>query len=156
MDKVDIIDDNRSGINYLAVDGVIYGLMGGILMYLFLAALALFSGENPAALLSRFSAGGLTSPVRGLISHLAVSAIYGAMFGVLVWPLLTKFTARKVYGWLGGLLFGSLLFLLSQIAVLPITNSPLGEIPTWQWGLGHALYGLILGGLFAKKSGTSR
>jgi hypothetical protein len=155
MDKVDIINDNKSSLNNLAADGVIYGLMGGIIMYILLAALALFSGENPAALLARFSTGQLTSPIRGLLSHLAVSAIYGALFGMLVWPLLTRFTARRFYGYIGGLLFGSLLFLLSHIAVLPITNSPLGEIPTWEWGLGHALYGLVLGGLFASKVGKN-
>lgn len=153
MDKVDIITDNKSSVSNLAVDGVLFGLMGGIAMILFLAIVGLLSGETPAALLARFGTGELTSPVRGLISHLAVAAIYGALFGALVWPLLTRFTTPAVSGWLGGLIYGGFLYLLSQFAILPMANSPLAQIPGWQWAMGHAIFGLVLGGLFARKLG---
>lgn len=153
MDKVDIITDNNSRLSNLAVDGLIYGLIGGFAMYIILAATALFSGDSPASILARFNTGGLTSPLRGMIGHLAVSAIYGTLFGVLVWPLLSRFASWKAMGWISGLAYAGLLFVLSQVAVLPLTNSPLGQIPIWQWGLGHAVYGLVLGALFARKAG---
>lgn len=85
--------------------------------------------------------------------HLAVSAIYGIMFGTLVWPLFTRFSSRKLNAWIAGLAFGGFLFLMAQIAVLPITNSPLGDIPSWQWGIGHAIYGLVIGAMLAQKAG---
>lgn len=151
MSKADTITDNKS-ISNLAVDGVIYGLIAGFAMYIFLAVLALLSGEPPTALLERFSTSGFTSPVLGLISHLAVSAIYGTLFGALIWPLLTRFATPNVSAWIGGLFYAGVLFLLSQITVLPITNSPLGQIPDWQWAVGHAIYGLVLGAMFARKA----
>lgn len=154
MDKVDIItDNNNSRLSNLAVDGLIYGLIGGFAMYIILAATALLTGDSPATVLARFNTDGLTSPLRGMISHLAVSAIYGTLFGVLVWPLLSRFANWKAVGWIGGLAYAGLLFALSQVAVLPLTNSPLGQIPVWQWGLGHAVYGLVLGVMFARKAG---
>lgn len=153
MDKVDIITDNKSRISNLAVDGVLIGLLGGFAMVVLLAVVTLLSGEAPSVFLARFTTAELTSPVRGLISHLAVSALYGALFGVLVWPLLTRFASPKVSGWIGGLIYAGILYLLSQFAILPVTNSPLTQIPSWQWALGHAIYGLVLGVMFTRKLG---
>jgi len=150
---MDVVTENNGGISNLAVDGVIYGLLSGIAMYVSLAFLSVFTGGTPVSLLERFSASGLTSPLQGLASHLAVSAIYGALFGAIFWPVLTRFTSRHAMGWIVGLIYGGFLFLLAQTAILPSINSPLGEIPNWQWALGHAIYGLILGGLFTRKVG---
>ena len=152
MDKTGQISRNKSGVSNLAVDGLIYGLISGAAMVLSLAALALLSGETPGAYLEHFSAAGLTSPLQGLLSHLAVSAIYGVIFGALIWPLLVHFSSSKIIGWLGGAVYAVLLLFLAQTAILPGTGSPLGQIPLWQWALGHLIYGLVLGSLFARKS----
>lgn len=151
MDKMDIVTQNKPGLGILAVDGLIYGLVSGVAMVLGLAAMALFSEGGPGTLLARFNADGLTSPVLGLMSHLAVSAIYGLLYGVLVWPILRRITPVPASAWIGGLLYAGFLFLLAQIAILPGTNSPLGQIPSWEWAVGHVIYGLVLGGLFARK-----
>jgi hypothetical protein len=84
MDKPGLISRNKNSISNLAVDGFIYGLMSGLAMYFSLAAFALLSGETPSTYLERFSVSGLTSPMRGLLSHLTVSAIYGILFGALI------------------------------------------------------------------------
>jgi len=110
-------------------------------MFLGLAAFALLSGETPATVLEHFGASGLTTPALGLLSHLAISAIYGVLFGALIWPVLRRISAAKIVGWTGGLAYA-----------LPGTGSPLGQLPLWSWALGHAIYGLVLGGLFARKS----
>jgi len=151
MDKYDLVITNRNSASNLAVDGLIDGLVSGVVMYFALAVLALFSGELPGTLLERFSAGGLTTPVQGLLSHLAVSAIYGVLFGVFVWPLLRRLSSARLTGWLGGFTYAAFLLLLAQIAILPATNSPLGELHFWQLALGHGVYGLVLGGLFSKR-----
>jgi hypothetical protein len=152
MDKTDLILRNNNSVSNLAVDGLIYGLIGGLAMVLSLATFALLSGETPAAYLERFSAGGLTSPMQGLISHLAVSAIYGVLFGVLVWSVLARFSSTKIISVVGGLVYAAFLLMLAQVAILPGTNTPLSQIPTWQWALAHGVYGLVLGGLFARKA----
>ena len=152
MDKSDTLPENKIGISIRAVDGVVYGLLGGVAMFLSLMALALLSGEAPGVILARFIGGGITSPMVGLVGHLGVSAIYGVMFGVLIWPVLRRFSSRKISAWLGGILYGGFLVLLAQIAILPGTNSSLSQFPFWQWALGHGIYGLVLGGLFVRKA----
>ena len=152
MDKTGLISRNKESVSNLAVDGLIYGLMSGVAMFISLAAFALLSGETPGAYLERFSAAGLTSPMQGLLSHLAVSAIYGVLFGALIWPMLVHFSSSKLIGWLGGVVYAILLLFLAQTAILPGTGSPLAQLPFWQWTLGHGVYGLVLGGLFTRKT----
>jgi hypothetical protein len=152
MDKTGQISRNKVGVSNLAVDGLIYGLISGVAMVLSLAAFALLSGETPAAYLERFSTGGLTSPLQGLLSHLAVSAIYGVLFGALIWSILIRFSAAKITSIIAGLVYAIFLLMLAQTAILPSTGSPLAQLPFWQWVLGHAVYGLALGGLFAWKT----
>jgi len=152
MDKTDTFPENKSSLSTLAVDGVIYGVVAGVAMFSSLMALATLSGEAPGVILARFSGGGITSPLLGIFGHLGMSAIYGVLFGVLIWPLLTRFSSRKISGVLGGILYAGILVFLAQFAILPGTNSPLSQFPFWQWALGHGIYGLVLGGLFVRNA----
>ena len=151
MDKIGLISENRNSFSDWAIDGLIYGLAGGVAMFLGLAIFTLFSGGSPATLLERFSTNGSTTPLQGLLSHLAVSAIYGLLFGTLIWPVLRRFSSASWVGWLGGLAYAVFLLLLAQIAILPGVKSPLVQLPFWEWALGHGIYGLVLGGLFSRK-----
>ena len=151
MDKIGLISINKKSVGNLAVDGLIYGLVSGMAMYLSLATFALISGEAPGTLLEHFSSGALTSPVQGLLSHLAVSAIYGMLFGALIWPVLLRLSPNKIINGLGGLVYAVLLLVLAQIAILPGTGSPLAQLPFWQWALAHGIYGSVLGTMFASK-----
>ena len=152
MDKSDTLPEKKSGISTLAVDGVIYGVVAGVAMFFSLIALATLSGDAPGVILARFSGGGITSPMVGLVGHLGVSAIYGVLFGIIFWPVLARYSSGKTSGVLGGILYGGFLVLLAQIAILPGTNSSLSQFPFWQWALGHGIYGLVLGGLFVRKA----
>ena len=149
MDKTDTFPDNKSS---LAVDGVIFGVVAGVAMFLSLMVLALFSGQAPGVVLARFSGGGSTSPLFGLLGHLGVSAIYGVLFGVLIWPVLMRFSPGKISAVLAGILYAGFLVLLAQIAILPGMNSSLSQIPFWQWALGHGIYGLVLGSMFSRRA----
>ena len=151
MDKNSLFLENKEKLGNRAVDGLLYGLVGGIAMLISLLSFALLSGEVPGVLFERFSAGGLTTPLQGVLSHLAVSAIYGVLFGSLIWPILRRFSSASWMGWLGGLGYAMVLLLLAQTAILPGVNSPLAQLPFWEWALGHAIYGVVLGGLFTKK-----
>lgn len=151
MDKSDHISTKNYSLSDWAIDGLINGLVGGIAMLFVLTVLVLSSGGSPDGLLGSFSSVELASPVQGLISHLAVSSIYGVLYGVLIWPVLLRLSSAKLLGWLGGVIYGALLLYLAQVAILPGTNSPLAQLPFGQWALGHAVYGLVLGVLFARK-----
>mgnify|MGYP001812357858 CR=1 FL=1 len=147
MDKTDTFTENKSS---LAVDGVIYGVVAGAAMFASLMVLAILTGDTPGVILARFSSGGITSPVLGLVGHLGVSAIYGALFGVFAWPLLSRFSTNKISAVFGGILYAGFLILFAQIALLPGTNSSLSQFPFWQWVLGHVIYGLVLGSMFSR------
>ena len=149
MDKTDTYTEN---INNLAVDGVIYGLVAGAAMFLSLFALALLSGEVPGLIMERFTGSGISSPVLGLLGHLGVSAIYGVLFGIFVWPVLARYFSGKISAGLGGSLYAGFLILLAQIVILPGINSSLSQFPFWQWALGHVIYGLVLGSMFARSA----
>jgi hypothetical protein len=154
MDKTGNFSENKSNLGNLAVDGLIYGLVSGIVMFLSLAAFALLSGGSSGSPLDRFSVEGLASPWQGLFGHLSVSAVYGALFGTLVWLMRSYIASRELLGWLAGLIYAVFLFLVAQIAILPSISSPVEALPVWQWAFGHVIYGLVLGGLFARKLST--
>lgn len=149
MDKTDILTENKSNFSTFVVDGVIYGLVSGTGMFLSLAALTLLSGEALGATMESFSVGSVTSPVLGLAGHLGVSAIYGALFGALIWPLKSHLAPREILGWLAGVLYAAILLLVAQFIIFPTIS--ISAVPTWQWATAHGVYGLILGGLFARK-----
>lgn len=123
-----------------AVDGLIAGLGGGVLMSLFMALADLARGVQPAATLRLFDPAQSGSWLSGLLAHLAVSAIYGLVLALLlrgVWrirPSLAKPT------WLWGVGYGLLLWGLATAVA-----SPLDQIPAWEFGLAHLLYGLVAG-----------
>jgi len=152
MDKVDLITKNKPTFSNWAVDGVFFGLIAGVIMFLGISALAMIAGIAPGKVLEYFSPNGPISPIQGFFSHLAVSAVYGILFGLLIWSNLQRFLSTTFAGWFGGLGYSILILVLAQVAILPEINSPLLELPFWVWAVGHGLYGLVLGGLFARKA----
>ena len=127
-----------------AIDGLFAGLAAGLLMGIVVILGGLLVGESPAAVLERFSTGHTTTPLSGGLMHLAVSVVYGIVFGLLAHALPSR-VLRRLPGWLAGLLYGLLLLAVAVGALLPGLNSPLLEIPLWILALGHAVYGLVLG-----------
>jgi hypothetical protein len=139
-----------------AVEGLLSGIAAGLLMALSLIGLGLITGDEPASILGRFDPGGQASPLTGGLAHLAVSGVYGILFG-LGWRLLQR-RLPALPAWVGGLVYGVALFGLAETLLLPATGSPLGEIPAAQFGLAHAVYGLALGLLVGRHEprGTAR
>ncbi len=131
-----------------AVDGLLAGLGAGVLMALVLALSGLFGGAGIAGTLALFTPFGSPGPLAGAISHLAVSAIYGAVFGVLYAPLRGRLPA-----WVAGSGYGVLLYLVARLALLPGTGSALIAIPPAIFLAAHLLYGLGLGFLISRKGG---
>lgn len=129
-----------------AVDGLLGGVAAGIVMAMYLVAVSLIGGEG-LAVLSRFDPNG-ASPMIGTLLHLAVSGVYGAVFGI-GW----KYARRlNVPAWLIGLVFGGALFALAELVLSPTSPSPLAKISFVHFGIGHVIYGLTLGWSVSRNS----
>jgi len=124
-----------------AVSGLLAGLLAGVIMAAFLAAAGFAGGESAAQVLSRFGAGQGVTPLAGLITHLAVSSIYGIVWGYLLRVVRGLLPAPA---WLLGLAYGLLLFLVAQGLFLT-APTPLAGIPPLQFLIAHGVYGLVLG-----------
>lgn len=128
-----------------AVDGLIAGLGGGVVMTCFLILAGWAGGTPPQATVALFDPAQSGSWLSGLLAHLAVSAIYGLVLALLLRsvsrlrPSLTKAT------WLWGAGYGLLLWGLATGTALTAVASPLDQIPVWKFALAHLLYGLTAG-----------
>ena len=68
-----------------AVDGLLAGAAAGVAMATYLVVIGLVAGEEPTVVLARFdpSGAGAAAPLIGGVMHLAVSAVYGLLFGLI-------------------------------------------------------------------------
>ncbi len=124
-----------------AVSGLLSGILAGVVMAGFLAAAGFAGGGSVAEVLSRFGAGEGTTPIAGLLTHLAVSGVYGIAWGYLFRIVRSLISAPA---WLVGLAYGLLLFLVAQGLFL-VGPTPLTGIPPLQFLIAHGIYGLTLG-----------
>jgi hypothetical protein len=140
MDKISLISLNKKSIGDLVVDGVIFGLASGLVMVTYLVLVGMIGGEGLGEILGRFSPMGDANPATGLLAHLAVSAIYGLLFGMLSTPFKERLTRLVV-----GIGYGLALFFLARFALLPVTGSALENISPLNFAIAHMLYGVTLG-----------
>ena len=127
----------------MAVDGLLIGLAGGVAMGLYLVIAMALGGEMPGQLLSRFSPASDAQPAVGTFSHLAVSGVYGIIFGLI----LRIFKVKTSYVFLIGIGYGLLLWAVAAFAILPASSSPLIGIPLVHFLISHLLFGAIIGWL---------
>jgi hypothetical protein len=132
-----------------AVDGLLAGGGAGLLMAAYLIVAGLAMGETAAVVLGRFDPAQGGAPVVGALAHLAMSGVYGVIFG-LGTRIVPRRWRGRVPGWLAGPVFGLTLFGVAAAILLPSTGSPLGEIPAVHLAVAHVLYGLALGLLLRK------
>jgi hypothetical protein len=127
------------------INGIFIGILGGLIMLLFLMLADFLAGTSPIITLQRFSVPGqATSPVLAGFLHLGVSAVYGGIFGLILYQL----PGRRITGlrkMIAGLIYGLLLYLLAITLLLPSSGSALLEVPPLVFGTAHAIYGLVLG-----------
>jgi uncharacterized membrane protein YagU involved in acid resistance len=122
-----------------AVEGLLAGIAAGAVMLAYLLAFGVLSGESVAVILGYFSIQVPPNPFQGVLLHLAVSGIYGLLFGI-VWRLL----GRRLPAWGTALLYGLAIYLLARFVLLPESGSPLLDIPPLHFTLAHLVYGLVL------------
>ena len=142
--------------NVIGLGGAIAGLAGGVAMAVVAALLSASMGQDiwheskriavivygPSALaVSGFDPG----PVLvGTLIHLLVSAVLGAIFGIVTrrWLHLTSDFGTPV---MAGLVYGLLIWMVAYFAVLPLLNPALLEIYAPAFIIQHVVYGVVLG-----------
>lgn len=136
-----------------AVEGLIYGIAAGLVLVLFVIAFEWLAGVMPLEVLSYFGVDAGAAPWAGLFTHVAVSGIYGVVFGMLALGVARLLGERMTPGvrLMLGALYGLLIFVVAEWIILPRTSSPLAEMPVWALALGHVLYGVVLAWLVGRK-----
>jgi hypothetical protein len=124
-----------------AVDGLLAGVVAGLVKGLFLVLAGVLAGGAWQEVLIRLDPQG-GSAVRGLLAHLAVAGIYGAIFGVIA-----SRSRWELPGWLAGLVYSLLVLCFSWFVLLPVAAPALREMGALNWAMSHVIYGLLLGTL---------
>jgi len=134
-----------------AVDGLLAGAGAGFVMAAYLWVVGLVQGLPAATVLGRFDPGPAASPLTGALVHLAVSGVYGAIFG-LGWRLSGSLPLlRRVPVWALGTAYGLLLLGVAWLVILPGTGALVRDVPLPHLALAHLLYGATLGILAGRR-----
>jgi hypothetical protein len=146
MEKSSTQFKERGSMGELAVEGLFAGIAAGLVMLLYLMVSGILSGEAASVMPGRFSIQVPPNPLQGALLHLAVSGIYGMLFGI-IW----RFVGGRISCWLAAVLYALAIYLLAIFVLLPGTGTPLLEIAPLHFALAHLVYGLGLGLWFRSK-----
>jgi len=137
----------------LAVDGIFTGVEAGIVMAVFVVVVLVGQGYSLADVLSVFTLYGSPSLTSGLLTHLAVSGVYGIFFGLGIYFLNRHRWLIKTLlaGLLIGLAYGFLLWLAAEFLLFDLTTTLLKEMPPSLMAAAHLVYGLALGLLVQRR-----
>ena len=135
---------NRS-LGDSAVDGLFGGAIAGVFMGIYLVIGGLINGEGPGTVMGHFSPSEGGSPLLGSLAHLAASAVYGAIFALMLGQIGRIRPSLLRFSWLLGAGYGLGLWLAAEFVILPAVDSPLQLIPPIQFALSHLVFGLVLG-----------
>jgi hypothetical protein len=84
MDGTKLMKKTRVSTGDLAVDGIFTGLEAGIVMAVFLVVVAVGQRTSPSDVLAAFTLQGAPSLISGVLTHLAVSCVYGIIFSLVM------------------------------------------------------------------------
>lgn len=135
-----------------AVNGLCSGMIAGFVMFFYLVIFGQWQGIGVGTMFGRFDLADGKSIVIGLVVHLALTAVYGIIFGTLCQMLGQWVTLQINWAIALGALYGLGLFLVAQLTFIstPDVAFSLVEIPAFQFLIAHGLYGLVLGWLINK------
>jgi hypothetical protein len=130
-----------------AVEGLFAGVLAGIAMAAYLVAAGLWLGELPGEVLRRFAPGSAPTSSQGFLMHLAISGVYGLLFGLVcqVAAQLWKWAPPAWQAGAAGSFYGLALYFFAQAVILPGTGSALKEFSQLHFALAHMIYGISLG-----------
>ena len=112
-------------------------------MAVVIAGCSLMAGQG-FSYLGNFSSGAAVPPLQGLLMHLAMSAIYGMLYGLLHRWIGTG-RLQRFPGWLVGLVYALVLWGFAVTVLLPAARALILTLPWPVFFSGHVAYGLVLG-----------
>ena len=144
--------------NVIGLGGAIAGLAGGVAMAVVAALLSASMGQDiwhepkriaaivygPAALAAGFDLGPV---LLGTLLHLLVSALLGAVFGIVTRRGL-HLTSDFGTPIMAGLVYGLLIWMAAYFVVLPLFNPALLEVYPPAFIIQHVAYGVVLGTVY--------
>ena len=157
MSKIDtsITARDRSNSDY-AVDGLLNGLLAGVVMAAFLVIVILLNGWEMESIFELWATPSPSS-ITSVAVHLAISGVYGIGFGLFYGMALVRVNGSPPV-WLllfSGLVYGALIWLLAVTVIIPRTDGFYESLPAGYLISAHILYGMITGLLFIR-NGRSR
>jgi hypothetical protein len=129
------------------IDGLFNGIQAGLLMGMYLALVLIASRQGVGPFLNVLSQATGSSPLTSVFFHLAVSGIYGTLFGgiskllSIKWPDSTSTWPSQGMG----VIFGALLYLFASTILLPETKELLQGLQPIHFLIAHLIYGWALG-----------
>ena len=127
-----------------AVDGLLSGVVAGLVMAAYVLIVGLLSGTSWEAVLAQFDPGLNPAPLTGGLTHLAVAGVYGALFGV-GWRALHRAWPR-LPALLAGAGFGGVLWVLAVVVTGSRASGEwLRALPAAHLAVAHLLYGVSVG-----------
>lgn len=144
----------------IEVGGALAGLVGGIVMAIVGALLAIAMGGDlwkAPKLIATFAFGlsATAAPgfaagpvIVGSLIHLALSSLFGALFGTLTcrfWKMPLDYGAPVVLGFI----YGLTIWLIAYFVVLPLLNPLLLEIYAPSFLIQNMVYGLMVGMIYS-------
>jgi hypothetical protein len=143
MEKVIPHLQQKSSTGDAVVSGLFSGLLGGAAMAVVIAGWSLLAGQG----ISYFSNFSNSTPVpilQGLLMHLAMSTLYGMLYGLI--HRQTRMERFRFFpGWLAGLGYALVLWVFAVSVMLPASRSLILTLPWYVFFSGHLVYGLALG-----------
>jgi hypothetical protein len=139
----------------IGLGGALAGLAGGLAMAIVAALLSASIGQDiwhePKRIAAVVYGPAVASPgfelgpvLVGTLIHLLVSALLGAIFGIVTrrWLHLTSDFGTPV---LAGLIYGLMIWMAAYFVVLPLLNPMLLEVYAPAFIIQHVTYGIVTG-----------
>ncbi|HEV7216956.1 MAG TPA: hypothetical protein VGP33_17750 [Chloroflexota bacterium] len=134
----------------LGLIGIIGGFIAGIVMWIVMTIVTVIGGQGAWAMPKwvgdvvtgdSWQGFNATDVFTGLIIHLIVAMLLGALFGVVVLPFVSTPRQSLIAGVIWGAIVWLLLGLLIVAAVDPTMSQ---EVPLIPWLIVNLLYGLVV------------
>lgn len=138
------LSHSDSSAGEYAVDGLLNGLIAGVVMAAYLTVVTLIVGDDLTQLFQRFSFSGDSTVAGGIFLHLAVAGIYGLCYGLIL-RFLARMRLNRLPALVTGVVYGFGLWLVAQLVLLPGTDMPLAQLSSLHFAISHIFYGLTLG-----------
>ena len=143
--RTGFVTQRRRAIGDVVVDGLLSGLLAGAVMGIFLVATGLIDGSGPGQTFGRFDPAGGGESLTGALMHLAVSGLYAVRRALILHVLDGRWADWRRYGWLLGLGYGLVVWVVAQFVLLPALGIALADIAPAQFIPAHLIYGAVLG-----------